>query len=268
MGLNTLFIGQTILTLEKTDSTNNYLHGLLSGKPPAEGFIVRATEQYAGKGQRGSSWLSQPGANLTISLLLEPRFLPLTGQFWWTKALALAVAEFISSAVPNHSVAIKWPNDVYVNGRKIAGILVENILEKSSIKFCIAGIGVNVNQDAFDPSLPNPTSLKILSGKDFELDDCLEKLCVSIEKFYLKLRNSDYKGLDALYHKLLYKKGVLSDFMLNGEALTGTITEVNSMGHLLINPKNNAETGSKAVIEVKDIKQLVFLWKLFAILAS
>ncbi len=259
MGLNTLFIGQNILTLGKTDSTNNYLHGLLSDKPPAEGFIVRAVEQYAGKGQRGSSWLSSPGANLTFSVLLEPRFLSLADQFWLTKALALAVADFISSMLPGMLVWIKWPNDIYVADRKIAGILVENILEKSSIKFCIAVIGINVNQDVFDPSLPNPTSLKIASGKDFDLNDCLEKLCSSIESYYLKLRNADYKGLDALYHKLLYKKDVLSSFMLNDESFKGAIKEVTAEGHLLINPKNNADTGSKAIIEVKDIKQLVFL---------
>src|SRR5581483_6581831 len=118
-------------------------------KPPAEGFIVRAVEQYAGKGQRGSSWLSAPGMNLTFSLLLEPKFLSLNNQFWLTKALALALAEFVASVLPNTLVSIKWPNDIYVNDCKIAGILVENILEKSTIKFCIAGIGINVNQDSF-----------------------------------------------------------------------------------------------------------------------
>jgi BirA family biotin operon repressor/biotin-[acetyl-CoA-carboxylase] ligase len=259
MGLTTLFIGQNILTLDKTDSTNNYLHGLLSAKPPAEGFIVRAAEQYAGKGQRGSSWLSQPGANLTFSLLLEPRFLAVPDQFRLTQALALGIAGFVSSAVPNTSVAIKWPNDVYVNDRKIAGILVENILEKSLMKFCIAGIGLNVNQGSFDPSLPNPTSLKMLSGKDFDLDACLENICSCIEKFYLELRSNDYKGIDALYHKLLYKKDILSNFMLDGKPLQGTIKEVTPQGYLLINPKNNTETGDSAIIEVRDIKHLVFL---------
>lgn len=259
MGLNTLFIGQNILTLDKTDSTNNYLHGLLSNKPPAEGYIVRAVEQYAGKGQRGSSWLSPPAKNLTFSVLLEPHFLPLSDQFWLTKALALAIAEFVSSEVPNDSVAIKWPNDVYVNDRKIAGILIENILEKSSIKYCIAGIGLNVNQDFFDPSLPNPVSLKMLSGKEFDLLVCLENMCSFIEKFYLELRGSAYQKIDALYQKLLYRRGVLSNFMLDNKRFEGVIKEVTPEGYLLINPKNASQTKGNGIIQVKDIKQLVYL---------
>jgi BirA family biotin operon repressor/biotin-[acetyl-CoA-carboxylase] ligase len=259
MGVHTLFIGHSVISLDRVDSTNNYLHGLLSKKAPAEGFIVRAVEQYAGKGQRGNSWLSQPGVNLTFSLLLEPRFLPLSEQFWLTKALALGVAEFVSAMVPSASVAIKWPNDIYVNDRKIAGILVENILEKSAIKYSIAGIGLNVNQDSFDPSLPNATSLKMLSGKNCDLLMCLENLCVSIEKFYLELRHAEYKRIDARYHKLLYKKDVLHNFLLDGKAVEGTITGVSAQGHLLINAKNGSELIVKDTIEVKDVKHLVFL---------
>jgi BirA family transcriptional regulator, biotin operon repressor / biotin---[acetyl-CoA-carboxylase] ligase len=259
MGSHTLFIGHSIITLDRVDSTNNYLHGLLSKNPPAEGFIVRAVEQYAGKGQRGNSWLSQPGVNLTFSLLLSPGFLPLSEQFWLTKALALGVAEFVRGMAPNASVAIKWPNDVYVNERKIAGILVENILEKSVIKYSIAGIGLNVNQDSFDPSLPNATSLKILSGKNCDLLICLENLCISIEKFYLELRGAEYKRIDALYHKLLYKKDILSKFMLDGKPCEGTIKGVSAQGHLLINAKNGSELIVNDTIEVKDVKHLVFL---------
>src|ERR1700722_11411390 len=146
MGLNTLFVGHTIIDLDKVNSTNSYLHDLLKKKTPAEGVIVWALEQYAGRGQRGNSWLSQPGVNLTFSILLEPRFLVLADQFLLTKALALGVAEFVSSLAPSASVKIKWPNDIYANDCKIAGILVENILETSIIKYSIAGIGLNINQ--------------------------------------------------------------------------------------------------------------------------
>lgn len=259
MGYNTLFIGHSVINLNKVDSTNNYLHNLLSEKPIAEGFIVRAIEQYAGKGQRGSSWLSQPGANLTFSILLEPKFLPLANQFWLTKALALGVAEYVSTMVPSASVSIKWPNDIYADGRKIAGILVENILEKTSIKYCIAGIGLNINQDSFDPSLPNATSLKLLTGKAFDLSLCLENICISIEKFYLELRSSNYKKIDELYHKLLYKRDVLSNFLLDGKPLEGTIKGVSAQGHLLINTENGPEIIVKDMVEVRDVKHLVFL---------
>jgi BirA family biotin operon repressor/biotin-[acetyl-CoA-carboxylase] ligase len=259
MGYNTLFIGHSVINLDKVDSTNNYLHTLLSEKPIAEGFIVRAVEQYAGKGQRGNSWLSQPGANLTFSILLEPKFLPLAEQFWLTKALALGVAEFVSTMVPSALVNVKWPNDIYADGRKIAGILVENILERSIIKYCIAGIGLNVNQDSFDPLLPNATSLKMFAGKAFDLSLCLESICISIEKFYLELRNSDYKRIDELYHKLLYKRDVSGNFLLDGKPLEGTIKGVSAQGHLLINTKSGSELIVKDTVEVRDVKHLVFL---------
>jgi len=259
MGLNTLFVGHRVNVLDKVDSTNVYIRELLEKAPLDEGLIVWAQEQYAGKGQRGSSWLSQPGVNLTFSVVLRPHFLAIKDQFWLTKALALSVAEFVSSSFDAGLVKIKWPNDIYVNDRKIAGILIENILEKSLIKYSIAGIGVNINQETFDPSLPNATSLKLVAGKEFDLRACLEKLCVSIEKFYLLLRNADYKKLDESYHKLLYRKDIWSKFSLNGEPKEGMIKGVSPSGHLLINTKTGAEIRSNEALEVSDVKHLVFL---------
>jgi BirA family biotin operon repressor/biotin-[acetyl-CoA-carboxylase] ligase len=259
MGLNTLFVGHTVINLDKVDSTNNYIHELLRKSPQAEGFTVCAREQYAGKGQRGNSWLSQPRANLTFSILFQPKFLAASEQFWLTKALALGVAETVFPLVPHASVKIKWPNDIYVDDRKIAGILVENILESSGIKYSIAGIGLNVNQDSFDPVLTNAISLKLLTGKSFDLAVCLQNICVSIEKFYLKLRDSHHKELDGLYHKLLYKRGILSRFSIKGVPFEGTIKEVSAQGHLLIDTKNGTEAISNDIMEVSDVKHLIFL---------
>lgn len=259
MGLNTLFIGHNIIVLNKVDSTNSYLHGLVAKEAPAEGLVIQALEQYAGRGQRGSSWHSTAGANLTFSILLTPRFLPLADQFWLTKALAVGVAQFVSEELPSADVKVKWPNDIYVNDRKIAGILVENILETSSIKYSIIGIGLNINQDSFDSSLPNAVSLKMLSGKNFDLSVCLENICISVEKFYLELRNAHYKQLDELYHKLLYKRGVLSKFAIDGKPMEGTIKGVSGKGHLLIDAKNGSELSVNDVVEVRDVKHLVFL---------
>src|ERR1700751_3089578 len=95
----TLFTGQHIDRLEKVDSTNLYALNLLKQSPPAEGYVVWALEQFAGRGQRGNKWLTQPGTNLTFSLILHPRFLPIKEQFWLTKIMALAVAEFVSSCL-------------------------------------------------------------------------------------------------------------------------------------------------------------------------
>jgi BirA family biotin operon repressor/biotin-[acetyl-CoA-carboxylase] ligase len=256
----TLFTGQSIEKLDKVDSTNLYALNLLKQHPPAEGYAVWALEQFAGRGQRGNSWLVQPGANLTFSLILHPRFLPVSNQFWLTRVMALAVAEFVSSCLSSVSlnVAIKWPNDIYVNDQKIAGILIENVLEQSLIKHSVAGIGININQETFDPSVPNATSLKLLTGSTFELEDCLNRIFIPIEKFYLELRNGNYSRIDAAYHKILYRRGVLSNLSLHGKTFKGNIKGVSTTGQLLVDTLN-AESNTVETLEISDVKHLVFL---------
>jgi BirA family biotin operon repressor/biotin-[acetyl-CoA-carboxylase] ligase len=255
----TLFTGQHIDRLEKVDSTNLYALNLLKQSPPAEGYVVWALEQFAGRGQRGNKWLVQPGTNLTFSLILHPRFLPIKEQFWLTKVMALAVAEFVSSYLHSVSlkVAIKWPNDIYVNDQKIAGILIENILEQSSIRSSVVGIGININQEIFDPSVPNATSLKLLTGSAFELGDCLNRIFIPLEKFYLELRKGNYEKIDAAYHKILYRRGVLSDLSLNEKAFKGNIKGVSANGSLLVDVLNT-ETNAAETMEISDVKHLVF----------
>ncbi len=258
MRLQTLFIGHPIKILDQVDSTNSSAFDLLRQLPPAEGYVIRAINQVAGRGQRGSNWISEPGSNLTFSIILRPHFLPITMQFYLTKAVALGIAGFVSHCLEDHfHVKIKWPNDIYVNNSKIAGILIENILEVSTLKFTVAGIGLNVNQTVFDPSLPNPISLKSLANKDFNLDDCLFQLCSFIEKNYLYLRAGNYEQLDEAYLNLLYRRGIEASFLLNGEPITGTIEGVNPSGHLVI--KKKTINNSYDTVQVTDIKQLVFL---------
>jgi len=259
MRLQTLFIGHPIKMLDQVNSTNSYALELIRESPPAEGYIVWAKEQFAGRGQRGTTWSSEPGSNLTFSVILRPHFLSIAEQFKLTKAIALGIAGFVAHCLENSAdVKIKWPNDIYVKNCKIAGILIENVLEQSTFKYSVVGIGLNVNQVAFDPSLPNPISLKLLAGREFDPEDCLKQLCSFIEKWYLVLRATDYQQLDEAYHNLLYRKGIWSDFNLKEEIIKGEITGVNSAGHLILNKKNNLDN-SYDTVEVADIKQLVFL---------
>ena len=256
----TLFIGHKVEILDKVDSTNLYTLNLLKLHPPPEGYVIQALEQFAGRGQRGNSWLVQPGSNLTFSLILHPRFLPLNEQFWLTKIMALAIAEFVSSCLQPLSlnVSIKWPNDIYVNDQKIDGILIENVLEGSTLKFSVAGIGININQTSFDPSVPNATSLKLLTGSTFNLEDCLHRIFIPVEKFYLELRAGNYKKIDDAYHKLLYKRGVLSNLSINGKACKGTIKGVSATGQLLVDTDTGGHN-SIELLEISDVKHLVFL---------
>ncbi len=258
MRLHTLFIGHPIKILEQVDSTNSYALNLLRDNLQAEGSIIWAKEQLAGRGQRGAKWSSEALANLTFSIILRPQFLPVAEQFQLTKAIALGIAGFVSHILENNAdIKIKWPNDIYVKNCKIAGILIENVLEQSTIKYSVIGIGLNVNQTVFDPSIPNPASLKTLTGKDFNTEDCLLQLCSFIEKQYLDLRAAKYPQIDEAYYNLLYSRGIERNFALSGESFTGEIEAVNQWGHLIIRKKlvNN----SYEAIQVADSKQLVFL---------
>jgi BirA family transcriptional regulator, biotin operon repressor / biotin---[acetyl-CoA-carboxylase] ligase len=258
MRLHTLFIGHPVKILEQVDSTNSFALNLIKESSPAEGYLVWGKDQLAGRGQRGMVWSSEPRANLTFSIILCPHFLPLAGQFQLTKAIALAIAGFVSHILEDYTnVKIKWPNDVYVNNCKIAGILIENVLEQSTLKYSVVGIGLNVNQTVFDPSIPNPVSLKFLTGKEFNPEDCLMQLCSFIEKQYLDLRASDYEQLDEAYRNLLYRRGIESHFKWKGEPITGQIESVNKEGHLIIQKRHI--NNSYETLELPDSKQLVFL---------
>lgn len=258
MRLHTLFIGHPIKILDQVDSTNSFALNLLREAPCAEGCVIWAKEQSLGRGQRGTTWSSEPGANLTFSVILRPHFLSIEGQFQLTKAIALAVAGFVSHVLEDYAhVKIKWPNDIYVKNCKIAGILIENVLEQSAMKYSVAGIGLNVNQLVFDPSVPNPISLRSLAGKEFDTEDCLVQLCSFIEKQYLDLRAGNYQQLDEAYHNLLYRRGVQGSFKWNGERVEAEIEGVNKAGHLVL--KKSLINNSYEWLEVADSKQLVFL---------
>jgi len=255
----TLFIGHSVKTLERVNSTNSYALDFIKQSAPAEGYIVWAKEQFAGRGQRGAAWQSEPGSNLTFSVILRPQFLPIAEQFRLTKAIALGIASFVSHFLEDGAhVRIKWPNDIYVKNCKIAGILIENVLEQSVLKYSVVGIGLNINQVVFDPLLPNPISLKLLTGKDFNPEDCLMQLCSFIEKQYLDLRAMDYPQIDAAYFNLLYRRGIWGDFQLQGENIKAEIEGVTPLGHLILKRKN-AINNSYETIEITDIKQLIFL---------
>lgn len=140
-----------IYRIDETTSTNDeardakYRHG----------DIVWAERQTAGRGQRGHTWTSPEGENLTFSMVLEPRFLPVGEQFLLSEAVTLALTDtFAAYGIDTH---IKWTNDIYVGDRKLVGILIEHNHAGASLSRTIAGIGINVNQTAFDPALPNPS---------------------------------------------------------------------------------------------------------------
>lgn len=241
--LNTLFVGKVLLHFQELDSTNSHAQELLAKSKPVEGTIVLASAQPQGRGQHGSRWESEPGKNLTLSLILYPDFLPAWRNFVLNKAVSLAVRDCIAAFLPQKNVAIKWPNDIYVGDKKIGGILIQNTLKQSMIASTIIGIGLNINQTQFSAAVPNPTSLQLESGSEFALETVLAALAQRLEQYYLQLRAGNWEQLDIFYLQRLYRLGTNSVFQrIDGTVFRGVITGISDSGRLQISHDDFVET--------------------------
>lgn len=214
-----------------------------------EGLLVITDKQTDGKGQRGNSWMTTPGMNLTFTLVLKPGFLKVTEQFQMTMVISLALKQVLQYYVPRELVNIKWPNDLYINDRKTAGILIENNLRGNTIDHMLVGIGLNVNQLEFGGL--NATSVLKETGEMTDLDVLLEDLLLSIEQHYLKLRNGKVHLLRNEYLNHLRWKDEWHRYSSNGEAFNGRIIGVDQLGRLIV----ETTSGQKAF----DIKDISFL---------
>ena len=202
-----------------------------------QGDIIVAESQTAGRGQRGHTWESGKGQNLTLSAVLEPTFLPPTEQFLLSEVIALAVADTLASY--SIKTKIKWTNDIYVGDKKIAGILIEHKLQGNAIGRTIAGIGLNVNQTQFSANLPNPTSMATEQGAEFDRAEVLDRLQECIMRRYGQLQNGERATLQSDYHTMLYRLDAPYRYALaNGDTFIGTIRGVEPTGALKVEDEN------------------------------
>ena len=230
-----LFVGQNLITIKQVDSTNNFLKNSLSNsKPLPEGTVIMAESQFAGRGQQQNRWHSEPGKNLTFSLLLKPVFLPLSQQFELTRAVSLGIINALEPLLGNN-LKIKWPNDIYYSDKKLGGILIENLVQGEQIKNSVIGIGLNINQDTFPLDLPHAVSLKQILHKDYDLKFLLSEICKNIEIAYLSLMAGRFEPLRKAYLERLYWLNEEKKFRVNGLIFSGQITNVKNNGLLVIN---------------------------------
>ena len=233
-----LFQNRAIIELETVDSTNNYAANLLRESILPEGTVITAQTQTNGRGQRGATWESRPGENLIMSLILFPKMLTSRNQFYLSKAISLAIREFIENEIEK-DVHIKWPNDIMVNDKKIAGILIETNWQEMRIQSAIAGIGINLNQKAFDN--PRATSCALQSKKYHQEKTSLNKVLDLIEKNYIRLHNGKWMDIDNEYHRHLYRIGQETEFKYKGEPILASIKGVDTGGSLLILTKDGLD---------------------------
>ena len=206
------------------------------------GDIITAEYQTAGRGQRGNRWSSSVGKNLMLSLVLEPTFLHASRQFLLSEAVALglvdALAEFEIKA------QIKWTNDIYVGDRKICGVLIEHDLRGAHLARTIVGIGLNINQVDFDLALPNPTSMSLLAGYEFDREQVLQTLARKIMARYDELAEGASEQLQSDYHALIYRRDEVHTYRLpDGTPFEGTIRRVEADGTLIVEHSDGSEQG-------------------------
>ncbi|MBL7782684.1 MAG: biotin--[acetyl-CoA-carboxylase] ligase [Saprospiraceae bacterium] len=241
---NTLFIGKVYLRFDELPSTNDYAaellaagHDLYTKSKPAEGTVIRADRQSAGRGQFGSRWESEAGKNLTFSVILYPTWLEVGAQFYLSMAVALGVHDALIEICQNRpAVRIKWPNDLYLGSRKTGGILIQNTLTGNGIQSSIVGIGLNINQLQFGADLPNAVSLAAATGREHDPEKVLYLVLECLERRYLQLKAGQTTALHTAYESLLERLGTEADFVetATGMAFKGTILGVTAAGLLRV----------------------------------
>lgn len=221
----------TYIHLSETESTNKYLREnahLYSGLT-----VVDTVYQSAGRGQRGNSWESESGCNITMSMLIYPSDIEAIRQFEISEAVALGIVDTLRPLLPCHEVCIKWPNDIYVGDQKICGILIENSIVGRYIKHSIAGIGININQQRFISDAPNPVSIIQLTGKETDTASVRHDVISRINARMAQppqLRHQDYM-------QCLWRKDACKYLDTHtGETFTASIHDVEPDGILVLQP--------------------------------
>ena len=250
--INTLFVGKVLHQFDSLPSTNLYAQELLSKNKPSEGTVILAFDQPKGRGQIGNKWESKAGKNLTFSIILYPRFLPVRKQFLLNQAISLSVFDTLHKYIPE-GLTIKWPNDLYVFDKKITGILIQNSIKGSTLQSAIIGIGLNVNQKDFR-NAPNPTSLSLEIGKESKLKNILAELLFHLEVRYLQLKSGNIEQIQNDYLIHLFRFGKEYEFKRpDGIIFKGIIQGITAIGKLIVKTE-----GGKEEFGFKEIKYVVY----------
>jgi len=237
--------------LQQIDSTNAYLQRQQS-EHDIRNWVVSADEQTAGKGMGSNGWESEAGKNLTFSLALDMRFLPAERQFLLSKAVAFGLIQTLDGLLPAEKLHIKWPNDIYFENRKLAGILINSTIKSNMMDVSIVGIGMNVNQMQFFDWPTHPISLKMITGEEYDLQPLLVKIAESI---YNKVENlkTNPTAIERDYLKRLFRYRSWADYEVEGKKMRLFMTGIDPFGRLLLVD----EAEKSYCFDIKEIKFLL-----------
>ncbi len=254
-----MLVPKVALHFTRLPSTNAALvEAVSTAQGLREGDVYLTDEQTAGRGQGANGWHATPGKNLTFSLLLYPDHLAVDALFTLSRFTSIAIAAtvryFIGSELAQ-TVRIKWPNDVYVADRKIAGILIQNGLRGSTVQWSVVGIGLNVNETDFPPALrPTATSLATLHGEALSLERVRDRLFANLARCYTDTFPAGRASLEEAYHGQLYQLGQPAPYLHldRQERFSGSVRGVDSDGRLLVERSD----GSVEAFELRSLRWL------------
>lgn len=240
-----------IIKLDAIDSTNDFLKKLSQNESIGNLTVVTAKTQTNGKGQMGAKWITEPHKNLIFSILIKELLSDINAIFNLNVAIALSIIEVLQQfKTPN--LAIKWPNDIMSEGKKIGGILIENVIKSNGTIESIVGIGLNINQTNFE-HLPKASSLKCILNEEFDIDEITNQVYTAIQNKIQDLENGNSEKLWQRYNDLIFKKGLLTPFEdNNNNRFMGIIQEVKNNGQLSILLENEQFKS----FQIKEIQML------------
>jgi len=241
------------IELQSVDSTNNYAFARIHAGMAQDGEVIFAREQWAGKGQMGKAWQADNDVNIMISIILKPASVALSAQPDFNFAVACGVHDFFSRYAGD-ATRIKWPNDLYWQDRKAGGVLIESVVgsqkpvhsrqsaagrgqtESSGMvwEWAIVGIGININQVVFPEHLPNPVSLKQITGKTFDTLELAKELATSVKAYTDRVIQGEAGPVYEHYLSCLYKKNEKVKLKKGTRLFEATIRSVNPSGQLVV----------------------------------
>ena len=226
--------------ISSTNSTNTLMRELLAkGEWPEEELFLYAGYQTAGRGQTGNGWESEPDKNLICSILL-----PNKNLYFLNIAVSVAIIRLIGEPF-----TIKWPNDIYYRDKKLAGILLENAIVGSTVKYSIAGVGLNVNQTKFTSDAPNPVSLKQITGKTYDIDQLMKDLFEAVKA----VLNEPEERIWSEYKDHLYRQEGWHAYEDQNGRFEARIIDVLPTGEIVLKDKQ----GNERIYHFKQIRYVL-----------
>ena len=236
-------------TYDSIDSTSSQLKRMIESDESIDNYTtVIASHQSGGRGQGSNRWSSNAGENLTFSFLLRP-MINASEHFYLNMCISLGIKKALDRHIDG--VKIKWPNDIYVDDRKLCGILIESTIMGSKISRSIIGVGINIEQKEWEDWVPNPTSMALCGADAVDKDTLLNDVIKNIHHYILQLQNGEQDKISATYHDVMYRKDTPALYSDAYGEYTGVIQGVDNEGRLMIKREENSVISRYMFKEVK-----------------